>query len=238
MRRRVFLITVFTLAMCLAFPAWAQAIRCFDVGVGARGTVWIIGTHPVKGGFPVYYRKGKQWVPAGGSGVRIAGGPDGAPWLVNSFDQIFHWQSRQWVPVPGKAKDIGVGADGAVWIVGTQRMRGGYALERWAGNGWKRIDFGAMRVAVGPDGRPWVVNEDGKIFFMQDRKFHKMPGTAEDIGIGTNGIPWVLGTGHTPSLGRWNGRGWQPFPGRGMGVAVDPLGFAWVADPHGIRKYR
>ena len=238
MQRRFFLAIVFALTICLAFPAMAHAIRCFDVGVGARGTVWIIGARPVRGGYPVYYRKGKRWVPAGGAGVHIAGGPDGAPWLVNSFDQIFHWQAHQWIPVKGRAKDIGVGADGAVWIVGTQRMRGGFALERWTGNGWKRIDFGAARVSVGPDGRPWVVNDNGSIFFMRDRKFHKLPGKAEDIGIGPNGIPWVIGAGPTPGLMRWTGRGWQRYRANGMGVAVDALGFAWVADPHGIRKYK
>lgn len=238
MRRRALFVLVIALTICLALPAMAQAFRCLDVGVGARGTVWVIGIDPVRGGFPVYYRKGKSWVPAGGSGIHIAGGQDGAPWLVNSYGNIFHWQSRQWIPVPGKAKDIGVGADGAVWIVGTHRMQGGYALERWTGNGWKRIDFGAARVSVGPDGRPWVVTEDGSIFFMKDRKFHKLPGRAEDIGIGPNGVPWVLGTGRNPVVARWTGRNWQVYRGSGMGIAVDALGFAWVASPEGIRKYK
>jgi hypothetical protein len=213
-------------------------MRCHDVGAGARGTVWIVGVKPAPGGFPIYYRKGKGWNFAGGNGVRISGGHDGSPWMVNDRGDIMRWQRHAWIHVPGKARDIGVGADGSVWIVGNQRAKGGFALERWMGNGWRRIKFGAARVAVGPNGAPWVISDKGKIFFLQGRRFQQLPGKAIDIGVGSNGVAWVLGDGHMKGLHRWTGNGWQPYNVFGVGVAVDATGAAWVADPNGLRKYR
>jgi len=61
---------------------------------------------------------GTTWVPVDGGGVRIAVGPDGLPWMVNSVGNIYHDEGHGWVQQPGGGRDIGVGADGSVWLIG------------------------------------------------------------------------------------------------------------------------
>ena len=91
-----------------------------DIGVGADGSVWLIGTDPVgavsiasgesvgprtsrlvgtnpvgaDADLAVHTWNGTNWDGVDGGGVRIAVGPDGTPWLVNSFGQIFHRQGN------------------------------------------------------------------------------------------------------------------------------------------------
>ena len=43
-----------------------------DVGVGANGTVWVIGTSAVPGGYAIYKRANNAWVNVPGGAERIA----------------------------------------------------------------------------------------------------------------------------------------------------------------------
>ena len=59
-----------------------------DIGVGADGTVWVIGTESAPGG-RVLFRLGPQgWVKVDGGAERIAVGPDGQPWVVTNAGAI------------------------------------------------------------------------------------------------------------------------------------------------------
>ena len=63
-----------------------------DIGVGANGSVWILGTNQLGSDFGIYKWNDaiSNWDQADGAGTRIAVGPDGLPWLVNAAGQIFH----------------------------------------------------------------------------------------------------------------------------------------------------
>ena len=89
-----------------------------DIGVGADGSVWVIGTNPTTGGFGIYRWTGVTWQAVDGGGTRIAVAPDGQPWVVNSSGLIFRRVGSTWQQLPGGATDIGIGADGSVWVVG------------------------------------------------------------------------------------------------------------------------
>ena len=74
-----------------------------------------------------------------GGGVRIAVGPDGTPWVVNSRGQIFHRQGTSWgALLPGLGKDIGVGADGSVWLIGTNPVGAAsdFGVYKWNATNW------------------------------------------------------------------------------------------------------
>jgi hypothetical protein len=70
-----------------------------DIGVGADGSVWIIGgqavtsTHNIPGFWPQDYSpfrwNGGGWDIGLGGGVDISVGPDGTPWIINSAGSIF-----------------------------------------------------------------------------------------------------------------------------------------------------
>ena len=48
-----------------------------DVGVGADGTVWMIGTNVVAGGYGIYKRTNNTWSNVPGGAERIAVDPQG-----------------------------------------------------------------------------------------------------------------------------------------------------------------
>jgi hypothetical protein len=133
--------------------------------VGADGSVWVVGTNPVEGGYGIYRWTGGGWTPVPGGATRIAVDPSGNPWVVNSAGHVYHRVGNDWVIHSGAATDIGVGAEGSVWIVGTNPVAGGYGLYTWDGPGVVPIPGGAVGISVGPSGDPWVVNSAGQIYF-------------------------------------------------------------------------
>ena len=62
-----------------------------DVGVGANGTAWAIGTNATVGGYGIYRWKGDAWEEMPGGGARIAVDPQGNAWVVNSAGNIYQW---------------------------------------------------------------------------------------------------------------------------------------------------
>src|SRR5262249_26286183 len=91
-----------------------------DIGAGADGSVWVIGTNPVgNDGVGDFRWTGSDWEAIDGGGVRIDVDEGGNPWVVNSGGQIFRRINDRWQLLPGLARDIGAGADGSVWVIGT-----------------------------------------------------------------------------------------------------------------------
>src|SRR3954471_13861201 len=80
----------------------------------------------------VYRWTGTQWEQVDGSGRRIAVGPNGSPWVVNSLNQIYRRENGVFQRLPGEATDIAVGGDGSVWVIGTDAR-----AYQWAGNDWR-----------------------------------------------------------------------------------------------------
>ena len=122
-----------------------------DIGIGANGSVWIIGTDAVLGGFGIYKWNGASFTKIDGGAVRIDVGPDGNPWVVNSDGNIYRRINNHWEKMPGHAKDVSVDADGTVWIVGTNPVDGGYGIYRWNEKlkNWEQIPGGAIAVSAG-----------------------------------------------------------------------------------------
>jgi hypothetical protein len=139
-----------------------------DIGVGADGSVWIVGTNPsgTKGDFGAHRWTGKDWQGVEGGGVRIDVDPRGNPWMVNAKGEIFRRVKDTWKRVPGLAKDIGVGADGSVWIIGTNPSgtADNFGVHRWTGTDWSGVEGGGVQISVDKSGSPWMVNALGNIF--------------------------------------------------------------------------
>ncbi len=160
----------------------------YDIGVGANGKAWVIGTNKEGGGYGIYRwdekritkvirgplgRKvktksaGGKWTKINGSAVRIAVGPKGNAWVVNKQNRIFRYDGRKWIAMPGGARDIGIGAKGHVWVVGPNKVGGGYGVWRWTGKGWEAKPGGLTNLAVDPRGKVWGVNNGKRIYRMK-----------------------------------------------------------------------
>ncbi|NOZ13037.1 MAG: hypothetical protein GXO69_05240 [Acidobacteria bacterium] len=194
-----------------------------DVGVGADGSVWIVGTNPVYGGYDIYRWIKNRFVRIDGGAVRLDVGPRGAPWVVNKMHDIYRW-NRRWERMPGKAVDVGIGADGSVFVLGTRKIPGGYEIYKWNGSNWKRIPGAAVRIDVDDAGNPWVVNDAGGIYKWSGSGWRMLPGRGTDITAGGESR-WVLGTDSVPGghgIYKWNSRkrNWDRIPGGAVAIST------------------
>jgi Tectonin domain len=211
--------------------------RASDIGVGASGAVWAIGTNPVPGGYGIHQYVNGQWVAIAGGAVRVAVGPDGWPWIVNSDGRIFRRSGSSWVLLPGSARDIAVGGDGNAYIIGTTPVPGGYRIYRYVETfgSWVEVGGGAVRIAAGTEGRPWVVNSDGRVFRMDGGSWTALPGTARDVGAG-GGRVWIVGTNPVPGgygIRVFDGVDWDPVPGGGVAISAGRDGDPWLVNSYG-----
>lgn len=209
--------------------------RASDVGVGADGSVWIIGTNVVPGGFDIWKRNaaGTGWTNIPGGAVRIAVDASGNAWIVNNSQTIFHYDGTKWVVMPGAARDIAVGANGTVWVIGNGAEAGGYDIYRSTNSGanWTKIPGSAMRISVDPAGNAWVVNNTGNVFRFDGTQWVQTPGSAKDIGVGSDGAIWVIGADN--AIYKWNGSNWTQKTGGASQVAAGPGGVVWVVNAGG-----
>lgn len=197
----------------------------WDVGVGADGSVWVLGSNRVPGGWGIWRFTGGNWVQIDGGAVAVTVDPRGEPWVVNNDGRIYQRRGGQWRELPGRARDIGAGADGSVWVVGTDNAAGGHSIYRWNGSEWVQIDGAATRIAVGPDGNPWVVNSEGRIYRRQNNAWTELPGRARDIAVSAGGTAWMIGEPTQPGerdggVHYWNGSTWVRVEGAGIRVGV------------------
>jgi streptogramin lyase len=205
--------------------------------VGANGTVWVIGTNAVPGGYGIYRRTNNTWVNVPGGAERIAVDPQGNAWVVNSSNTIFRHDGTQWVTVNGTARDIGIGANGHVWVIGVAAEAGGHVIYRSTDQGanWTKIPGSAVRVSVDPQGNAWVVNNANNIFRFDGSNWVHQPGTATDVGIGADGATWVIGADN--GIYRFENNTWAKKPGGAAQIAAGPNGGVWVVN-HGGEIYQ
>jgi hypothetical protein len=208
--------------------------RASDVGVGADGSVWIIGTNAVgSSDFDIWRRNATGWTNIPGGAQRIAVDPTGNAWIVNSSQTIFRYDGSKWVVVNGGARDIGIGANGTVWVIGSGAEQGGYGIWRTTDKGanWTKVPGGAVRISVDPTGNAWIVNSTNNIFRYDGTQFVALPGNARDVGVGADGAAWVIGADN--NIYRWNGSNWTQKTGGASQIAAGPSGIVWVVNAGG-----
>lgn len=136
-------------------------ITASDIGVGAEGSVWAVGSQPFDaGGFGIYRYTGTSWTQMPGAAVRIDVDPKGAAWVVNKLGEVFRWGGNAWVAVLGvKARDVGIGADGSVFVLGMDDR-----VYRWSGSAWVAREGSARNITVNAAGVPYAVTDAGEIY--------------------------------------------------------------------------
>src|SRR5688572_2349431 len=196
-----------------------------DVGVGANGTVWVIGANAVQGGYAIYRRTGNAWVNVPGGAERIAVDPQGNAWVANSTKTLFRHDGAQWVHVSNQsANDVGIGANGTVWVIGTNAEAGGFGIYRSTDQGanWIKVPGSAVRVSVDPQGNAWVVNNANSIFRFNGSTWVHVPGAATDVGVGADGQVWVIGADN--SIQRRENDAWVRKTGGAAQIAAGANG--------------
>jgi hypothetical protein len=102
--------------------------------------------------------------------------------------------------------------------------------------GWITVDGGGVRIAVAPSGSPWITANDQTIwqrFNGLTGPWHQLPGSAFDIGLGADGMPWVIGTNRTAGgwgIYWWDGLNWVSVPGGATTISVGVSSKPWVVN--------
>ncbi len=163
-----------------------------DIGAGADGSVWKIGTTPAPpntADHNISKWNGSSWdVDTSGYAVRISVAPDGTPWVVNALGNVFHKSSSSpssgtWQYFPGlSASDIGVSA-GGVWALSTTAVAGGFQIYSLQGQQWiLEPNIGAVRIAVDSNGIPWAVQASGAVIWRYEG-WGTVPGISNALDI-------------------------------------------------------
>ncbi|GJM12153.1 MAG: hypothetical protein DHS20C12_05560 [Pseudohongiella sp.] len=204
-----------------------------DLGVGADGSAWAIGTDERSGGFGIYRWAGSSWQRVDGGAIRIDVGPDGNPWIVNDSHSIYRWQDGVWQRMGGNARDIGIGADGSVWVTSGG---GTYRYDPSVEGGWTGVRGSGVRIDVDPNGVPWVVDHTNDIHQLIAGRWVRRKGEARDISVGADGSVWIAGTsdddGNHPVY-RWTGEAWNRVSGSVRQISVGPDGYPLAANSDG-----
>ncbi len=146
-----------------------------DIGIGADGSIFAIGTKTVSptGGYDILKFNGAGWDTLQQcAGVHIAVSPQGIPWVVNKSHIVYkNTGGLLWQPIPGvKANDIGIGADGSVYVtsIDTTGTNPKPPIYKYNGNGWTPVsNASGVSIAVSPQGVPWWVDKNNSIFKLE-----------------------------------------------------------------------
>ncbi|MBT6393392.1 MAG: hypothetical protein HOJ95_01680 [Nitrospinaceae bacterium] len=143
-----------------------------------------------------------------------------------------------WTKVTGGgALDIGIGG-GKIWLIGSGTGDGGNRVYRWTGSGWQFMNAHGVRLDVDEKGIAWVVNNNGRILRYNGSNWYMSSlGFVKDVGIGANGVAWIIGWGDGPGGQKVYRRGaqgsWQDMNAYGVRIDVDPWGNAWLVKNDG-----
>ena len=183
----------------IAAPSITSFSGAIDVGAGSDGSIWAIGNGAVDSGgdCPIF-----KWDPtlggdggwlqdqSGGAALRIAVGPDGRPWVVNSLGDVWRRQTSDpsvgsWDKLPLAvfgAADIGIDEGNYAWVVTRDSILGGGGLP---------AVWNEQAAIAGPSGSnataesQWVIP-------------NLVPSDHLDaIAVGANGMPFAVGGGGT-----------------------------------------
>ncbi len=209
-----------------------------DIGVGPDGSVWIVGTKKISGGYEIYRWTGDAWEKKPGGAVRVGVGSAGHVWVINNRHQIYRWAGNDWQLIPGGATDIGVGSDGSVWVVSTNKTLDGFEIYQWMGTAWTKRSGGAVGIGVGSADNVWAVNNKDEIYHWVGQNWYRMPGSAKDIGVGSDGSIWIVGTkmsdnGSSYNTLWWGKNGWEEQSKFGTRISVGNTDRIWTIDSDG-----
>ena len=162
-----------------------------DIGVGANGSVWVIGTNNTPGGKGIYRFTNQWpfWQSVAGGALRIAVDPNGNPYVLNSADQLFQWTGWSWRFIStAKGKDIAISAGGIVFVMQLNKI----LFKRPSDPTWSSLDAPVgktlSRISADLNGNPYVVTTDAKLYQFNGTFWYEIPSPPQgalDVGVGT-----------------------------------------------------
>jgi hypothetical protein len=230
---------MFSLVVSASAFAWKKLPgAATDIAISPEGTVFILGTNQVEGGYAIYRWTGRDWARMTGGGVAIAAGLHNSVWIVDNQSHIFRYVSGGWQKMSGEASDIAAGADGSVYIIGKEYCSTGYKIFRFvAPYGWAKLTGCGEKIAVSSQGTPWVTNSYNEIYRYDGHgRWTKLSGLATELAPVSDSNIWVAGASSCSGgykIYHYIEGNWTQLPGCADKIAVAPNGVIWVVNDSG-----
>jgi hypothetical protein len=161
-----------------------------DIGVGANGTVWVIGTNNTGGGKGIYrfMNRWPFWQNMPGGALRVAVDPNGNAYVINSFDHLFQWTGSSWNYIStATGKDVAVSSGGTIFVMQSNKI----LYKRPSDLSWASLDAPVgktlLRISADLNGNPYVVTSDFKLFQYNGTYWYEIPTPPQgalDVGVG------------------------------------------------------
>lgn len=213
-------------ALPSGFATVSYAQGAADIAGGTQNPWFVVpdGSIYVVGATQAGVINSKIAAPFKGTRVAVYNNGQGmiVPFVVATDKSIWRYQNSQW-NASGSGIDVGTGGAGALWCLKTD---GTLARWNWSSSAWDPFTGGGggQRIAVDQNGNPWVTNASNQIWKWDGKQWQLLPGAAQDVSIGTDGTPYVVGMGQCPGgyqIYRWDTStsNWSYEPGV-CGVSV------------------
>ncbi|MQA38949.1 hypothetical protein [Rugamonas aquatica] len=219
--------------------AWRShpGIRAVSLGVGPEGTVY--ATTAELGIYWLDPREG-QWKPATGKALRIAVGPQGAPWAIGANSEVlasaFFLQederrvARQTAAQQPAAPVLSFVPAPPASVLASSNKPLAYT----------RVDGRYIDIGVGGDGSVFAVGSEGGLYCYnpEDQRFLlASTGAARRVATAAGATPWLVNAGQDVS---YFDRGWHAvadFKASDIAVAQNGGVFAVEANSQQIYRY-
>jgi hypothetical protein len=162
-----------------------------DIGVGANGDVWVIGTGNAGGGKLIYkfIPFWSYWQNVAGGALRVAVDPNGNAWVINNADQLFQWTGSGWNYIStATGKDIGISSNGTVFVMQSNKI----LFKKPSDLTWASLDGPVgktlLRISADANANPYVVTNDYKLFQYNGTYWSEISTPSQgvlDVGVGT-----------------------------------------------------
>jgi Tectonin domain len=158
--------------------------------------------------------------------------------LVGLASTGYVYLQTTWSKMPGQGYDVGANASGKLVLIGTEEVEDGRTVYQWDGSKfYPMAGKGGVRIDIDTKNQPWIVTSTHEIYRHDGTAWVKMPGAANDVGCGSDGSVYIIGTAAFPGgykIYKWNGGDWNEVGGQG-GIRVDVGndGNAWVVTEKG-----
>lgn len=150
--------------------------KATDIAVGGDGSVWIIGTNKVTGGWCIskWNEAKKIWQTVSGGAVRISVTLDGVAWIVNNKGRAYFWNAGKWKAFGStsiKGADVGTGL--GAYLVSTKKVTGGSQVYQANSNNWVAINdegkaIGAIAVTADKRQNLYLIDETHQVLLLRN----------------------------------------------------------------------
>lgn len=171
------------------------------------------------------------WAVLSGSAVDLAVDAGGDAFAVSADGLLWRWrhESVDWGRMSGALSRVAAGSGGKPWGLAPDGT-----VMRYNGLWWEGLEKRGQDIALDLANNAYVVLRDGALARYNSLRgdWESLPGSGRRrIAATPDGLPWTVG--EDGAIARWDGRQWQPLPGKARDIGIGADGAVFVVGEDG-----